>query len=353
MKRLIQIYIFLFSINCTAQLITTVYSAQELISSNFLGSAYTVSNIQYNGYYSAIGKFNASQTTIGLNEGIVLSTGTVKDTAVGIYLAISGPHGPNNDPGAGLDNGVGGYSLLSNMAQESSYNAAVLEFDVIPSIDSIGFNYVFGSDEYPEFVYAGFNDVFAIFISGPGIIDTVNIAKLPNGTIVSIDTVNNVNGCTNCQYYVSNGNGSETPYNTLDIYIQYDGMTTVLTAKQNNLQIGATYHIIFAISDIGDSGYDSGIFIESCSDCIYDVGLLNKKLDEFKVYPNPSNGVLTIETNNVDGEIYIYDLTGRIVQELIINKNENTKTIDGLKSGNYLISLITELGVTSKKIIVN
>ncbi|MBL4788789.1 MAG: choice-of-anchor L domain-containing protein, partial [Kordiimonadaceae bacterium] len=48
-----------------------------------------------------------------------------------------------------------------------SFNAARLEFDFVPQSDSISFNFVFGSEEYLEFVNGGVNDAFGFFISGP------------------------------------------------------------------------------------------------------------------------------------------------------------------------------------------
>lgn len=42
-------------------------------------------------------------------------------------------------------------------------------------------------------------------------------------------------------------------------------MTTVLKASLDNLTVGDEYTISFLISDVGDSDYDSGVFIESGS----------------------------------------------------------------------------------------
>ena len=136
----------------------------------------------YNGSPAAIGSFTATGTNLGINQGVVMTTGTILNNG-------SGPQGPNNQAGAGIDNGAGGSGILTNLINGSqTYNASILEFDFIPYSDTVKFKYVFGSDEYPEFAppnNSGYNDVFGFFISGPGITGMQNIAKLPNnGSIV-------------------------------------------------------------------------------------------------------------------------------------------------------------------------
>src|SRR5690606_8196735 len=119
--------------------------------------------------------------------------------------------------------GAGGFNMLSQLVGgEATYNASVLEFDFIPYSDTVKFRYIFGSEEYREYVNTGFNDVFAFFISGPGYAGYQNIAKLPNNTTVTIDNINDgeiINGayvpqCNNCQYFVYNGSGNDAPYNS-------------------------------------------------------------------------------------------------------------------------------------------
>jgi hypothetical protein len=68
-----------------------------------------------------------------------------------------------------------GDNNLDNVSSADTYDATVLEFDFVPATDNISFNYVFGSEEYLEFVNAGYNDVFAFFISGPGIVQAYKI----------------------------------------------------------------------------------------------------------------------------------------------------------------------------------
>lgn len=256
------LYIFLLlPIGAWSQLTTSSMSPGQLVQNVLLGPGVTVSNITYSGTPSSIGYFSAPNTNLGIAEGIVMTTGTIFNTG-------DGPHGPNNSSGSGVDNGAGGYSQLSNLIGGiQTYNAAILEFDFIPYSDTVRFKYVFGSEEYPEYVGSNFNDVFAFFITGPGV-PFQNIARLPNGAPVAINNVNNgqanTGPCTNCSYYVYNGDGTNGPYNGSGFYIQYDGFTRVLEAV-SRVECGQTYHLVIAIADAGDGILDSGIFLEANS----------------------------------------------------------------------------------------
>ncbi|MCB0792947.1 MAG: choice-of-anchor L domain-containing protein [Flavobacteriales bacterium] len=250
---------------CEAQLVVdNTITVADLVENVLLGGGVTVSNITFNGQPAnqaniQIGSFDGTNCNVGMNNGIMLSSGD-------IHVAL----GPNNDGGdtepAG---GIGGPGDpdLDQASNSNTHDAAVLEFDFIPSGDSLSFNYVFASEEYLEFVGLGFNDVFGFFLSGPGISgpysnNAANIALIPNTTTpVSID---NVNDLSNPSYYVDNGDGITPPYNTDPSYIQFDGLTTVLTAF-SLVQCGQPYHIKIAIADAGDAILDSGVFIEGGS----------------------------------------------------------------------------------------
>ena len=257
------ILFFFFTLNALlskAQLITTSGQApQTLVQNVLIGPGVTVSNILYNGSPTAIGSFTANGTTLGITQGIVMTTGTVLNNG-------AGPQGPNNVASAGTDNNLPGSAILSSLIQGTqTFNAATLEFDFIPYADTVRFKYVFGSEEYPEFAppnNSTYNDVFGFFISGPGIVGLQNIAQLPNGG--GVVSINNVNAITNASYYNSNGDGNTAPYNSSPNYIQYDGFTDVLEAV-SPVQCGQTYHLVIAVGDVGDGAWDSGIFLEANS----------------------------------------------------------------------------------------
>ncbi|MCB9187192.1 MAG: choice-of-anchor L domain-containing protein [Flavobacteriales bacterium] len=238
---------------------STTAEVEQLVEDVLLGSCVTVSNVNYIGPASASGTFNASGTTFTMQNGILLTTGRAN-------IAV----GPDNDNDATVElSGVAGDANLTSLAGHTTYDAVILEFDFVPQDDTLTFRYVFGSEEYPEWVNSQYNDVFGFFISGPGINgpylnNAANIALIPGTTTpVAINNVNNgysqnepANGpCTNCAYYVDNSSGPD---------VQYDGYTTVLTA-QAIVTPCQTYHIRLAIADAGDRKYDSGVFLEAGS----------------------------------------------------------------------------------------
>jgi gliding motility-associated-like protein len=245
---------------------TTGQTPTQLVQNVLVGNGVSATNISYSGDPNAIGAFNGASSNIGLNSGIVITTGTVLDNG-------DGPQGPNNSGGSGTDNSASGNSLLDGIAGNTTFNAAILEFDFVPQSDSIKFKYVFGSEEYPEYVCADFNDVFAFFISGPnpagGNYSNQNIALIPGtSTPITINNVNNgsvgssgdPNNCTpsglsNSAYYVDNTSGTT---------VQYDGFTVPIEASAK-VECGETYHLVMAIADVGDGVWDSGIFLEANS----------------------------------------------------------------------------------------
>lgn len=240
-----------------AQLIVTPGGSPTNIVNSLIGNGMTVSNITMNCPANAYGTFsNGNTTNLGLTNGILLTTGSAT-------MAI----GPNNSASQGNCNNTSSSDpQLIAIEPLATYDLCVLEFDIVPQCTQLTIRFVFGSEEYPEFVNASFNDAFGFFISGPGpapsctpnFYQNTNVATLPNNTTpVSID---NVNANTNAMYYVNNTNGAT---------IQYDGFTTVLT-RTINLCPCQTYHWKFAIADAGDCIYDSGVFLDflTCSNAL-------------------------------------------------------------------------------------
>ena len=194
---------------------------------------------------ASLGVFhNFATTALGLDHGVVLSTGNVLNAL-----------GPNDTDSKSTVNNLPGDNLLGSLV---TYDATFLEFDFKPSTNVINFSYVFASEEYPEYVNSQFNDIFGFFVSGPGIVGQENIARIPNtDQMVSINTVNN---SLNSAYYQSN-----VAPNPIDsVHIQFDGFTVPLVAEKM-LTPFETYHIKIAIADVSDAIYDSAVFLKANS----------------------------------------------------------------------------------------
>ncbi len=220
-------------------------------------------NVKFNGNPSQVGYFADANASVGFKKGIIISTGNATQVKGTPITQQASSLGTNSD--ADLE------GMLNN---QKTYDAASIEFDVLVQDDTISFRYVFASEEYPEFVCSHFNDIFALFISGPGINGQQNMAVLPgSGSTVAINNVNNGNpvacqalGLTpdpvNVQYYVSNNTQEKNNAAINAPDFAFDGFTTVLTAKAA-VQKCEKYHFKIVIADVRDGSHDSGILLEA------------------------------------------------------------------------------------------
>ncbi len=237
---------------------STAITINQLVQNVLVGSpAVYTNNITYSGAAAARGTFNcAGACIVGIPSGVMISTGS-----------ISNAIGPNNQTGAGTGNGTAGDGDLNALlpGAVNPQDAAVIQFDFMVPTDSIKFNYVWASEEYSDYVNSTCNDVFGFFVNGPNIVGKKNIALIPGTTTpISINNVNNgyapggtvpSGPCKNCQFFRDNtGNSS----------VQYDGLTTVLTAKAAVCPC-EVYHLKLATQDFCDGAFDSGVFLEGGS----------------------------------------------------------------------------------------
>ncbi|MBP9081169.1 MAG: choice-of-anchor L domain-containing protein, partial [Flavobacteriales bacterium] len=254
---------------------------QQLVQNMLAGQGVSVSNVTFNGapantINDQVGSFNGTASNIGLDSGLVMCTGNV--------AVIQGPNlfgGATYSPSAPSNSADPDLGFFVNTQR----CVAVLEFDFIPSGDSISFRFVFGSEEYPEYVCSQFNDVFGFFLSGPGINgpysnQAMNIATVPGTNVpVAINTVNpgvpgmfggsgstcaasDPNWQANSVYYLDNIDPD--PFFNPTTTVQFDGFTVPLTARAA-VQCGETYHIKLAIAHATDGSLDSAVLIEAGS----------------------------------------------------------------------------------------
>lgn len=245
---------FALSMTSLTQGLTPNSLVAELIDTS--ASNLTYSNIQYRGANNAAGLFTGGLADgLGMDRGIILSTGYIANAV-----------GPNKCYKTTAVNSKYGDGDLDKLGG-GTFDAAILEFDLVPTGDKLVFNYVFASEEYIEWTGSPFNDVFGFFLDGK------NIALIP-GTSTPV-SINAVNPWSNSQYYNNNNYpfptsltaynseacrpGTKTPFGT-----EMDGFTVVLTATAP-VTPGKKHHIKLAIADRGDYSLDSVVLIQGKS----------------------------------------------------------------------------------------
>lgn len=253
------------SLPCVAQLTVVPQNSAAVLAQKLAGRGVAISNATLTCPLDAAATFLTANSNLGLDSGIVLTTGTSK--------TVSGFVGVNGTSAnlASTNNGSPGDPQLTPLAGRPTFDACRLEFDFVPQGDSVQFDYVFSSEEYINSTCGPYNDVFAFFLSGPGITGTPNIARVPNTNIpVAVNSINsgipgstgNISNCTAMgpgspftAYYVDNATGTT---------ITHRGFTTVLRAQQA-VQPCGSYHLALTIADAGNATYDSGVFLKSGS----------------------------------------------------------------------------------------
>ena len=217
----------------------------ETLKKNLLGNNTAgLSNfsVSITGNEAAFGTF--TNDPFGLISGVVLSTGKVAD--------IPGQNRKDNviTNGSDLNTDFGAKGQNGDLTQLN------LSFFANSTVDKLFFQYVFASEEFPEFGGSEFNDEFQLLLNG------TNLAKLSDGKAVMISNLvpDPNNRSTDHPDYINN----PTLTGIVSNIIKLDGFTKVLgfegLLKQNQTNV-----LSIRIKDVGDGNLDSAVFIKGGS----------------------------------------------------------------------------------------
>jgi endonuclease I len=79
---------------------------------------------------------------------------------------------------------------------------------------------------------------------------------------------------------------------------------------------------------------------------------LTEELDDFTIYPNPSNGNFSVANSNKSYSIEVYNIIGQKVYERK-NTTDSALSLTAINKGVYLIKIIDQTKTSVKKIIIN
>jgi outer membrane protein OmpA-like peptidoglycan-associated protein len=250
-----------------------IHSLQNILQ-GLVGDGIVLKNFSLAKAWSeeAFGCFEDNKSRLGMQKGLIMTTGGIsslcgKNTMPNMsnYTHEAMDPGRRARPNTSAFTSPDLEKYLGGKAK--TFDAVVIEMDIVPTSDSLSFNYVFGSEEYDEFVGSAYNDAFAFFISGKDVEGQVNLAVVPGSKDpVSVNSINGGSAVyrtrpANPTYYVSNVDGN--------LGIEYDGMTRLMQIRQAVVPY-ETYHLKLAIADVGDNAYDSGVLIEGHSIVSYE-----------------------------------------------------------------------------------
>jgi hypothetical protein len=182
-----------------------------------------------------LGIANLSAPVLGMptkSSAVVISTGIASN----VLGEVGGFNSTNLSGGGSVD----GNDLTSIKLQLKPPKTATC----------LSFDFVFMSEEFPEFVGTSFNDIFTAELNetlfskiGNQVVAPNNFAYDTQGKVISINTV----------LGISERSGT-----------RFDGSTQVLTATTPiEKKIDDTMDLFLTIQDLGDSVYDSGVIVDN------------------------------------------------------------------------------------------
>lgn len=329
--------LILEAVDCTAindnvEIDTTTFTVNDLVTEILLGGQCSqVFNITYStgtdfdpNEPNGIAYFSTTGNNFPFSEGVVLANGDV--------TAAAGPNS-NNGTGSGSDGWPGDVDL-ENATGIQSFNASTIEFDFVPVVDQISFNFLMASNEYDQGTFeCSFSDAFAFLLTdAQG--NTTNLAVLPGTTtpilVTNIHPENDSCSAVNEQFF-----GGYIPLN--EPPIGYNGRTIPFTA-QAAVNIGESYHIKIVIADDNDPSFDSAVFLQADSfdigELCNDIGVINVKAFN----DNNANGELDMgETDFVNG-VFTYEKNNDGVINTVNTSIGNFSIVSTDENDTYSIS---------------
>lgn len=189
--------------------------------------------------------------------------------------------------------GPNGVADFNAAAGAQTFDASYLDVDFIPTGEVMTMQFVFSSEEYPEFASGAFQDFFGVWING-------SLVPLSIGD-GDIDP-NNLNAGSASNLFIDN---TQDQFNT-----EMDGFTATLTLTIP-VNSGAVNSIRIGIADVTDANYDSTVLIAANSVQTTVVAMD----DTTTLFPDGTRNLdlLGNDINNTSGTLTITHINGKAV----------------------------------------
>lgn len=224
-----------------AELTINSNASATAMANEIFGQGVTVVSASYTGdRLSSATYSNGLATSPGVvpgDTGVILSTGYARDFTNSTGSANQSTQVSTNTSGA---NGAADFNAA---AGASTFDASFLTVNFIPTASVLTMQFVFASEEYPEFTSGIYQDFVGVWVNGT----QVNLA-VGDGDV----DPNNLNSGSNQNLFVDN---TTAAFNT-----EMDGFTVTMTLKMA-VNPGVLNTMRIGVADVSDSNYDSAVLI--------------------------------------------------------------------------------------------
>jgi hypothetical protein len=312
------------------------------MANEIFGDGVTVVRASYTGDARSSGIYSGGDTVSPFvtpsDTGVILSTGRAIDFTNAAGGTTANPTQANLSGQRTTDtSGPNGNAQFNAAAGASTFDAAWLDVDFIPTGNLMTMQFVFSSEEYPEFATGAYQDFFGVWVNG----QQVSLA-VGDGDV----DPNNLNAGSNQNLFISNVG---SPYNT-----EMDGFTVTMTLTMV-VNPGVVNSIRIGIADVLDSQYDTNVLIAGNS--VQTV--LVAQTDMVEIYPaatavlnvlgndvNATGGVLTITHINGQPVSVGSTITLATGQQVTVNA-DGTLTVVGdgnVETANFTYTVTSSTG---------
>jgi hypothetical protein len=219
----------------------------------------TITGATFVGADGQAGSYSGFDLTSGINrlaisDGVILTSGQAIN-ALGPNQNRPDSQGAQDD--ASTDLGLPGDPDLDALtsAPTNDANSITITFTTSPETQSILFDFVFGSEEFPDFV-GSINDAFGAYL------DNGQVSFDVQGKPITVN--NNFFKFNNSGLTAGGGLNSDPDVagkTGVNFDIEYDGLTAVIRTQAPINTALATHTLKFTIADAFDDILDSGVFI--------------------------------------------------------------------------------------------
>lgn len=238
-------------------------SLEEMVRTHFADSNIIILDVDLFSFASSRGLFQQGEDVVGIDEGILLSTGHAAD--------ILGP--PSTELNVALEE----FDFINIIQQIEGLHEGpdpqILDIEFIPLGDSIQFEFVFASEHYEGLeCLPDYDRLEAKLYSLEGSERFVRseMIEVPGkpGVPVNSNTINSgiVDGeTTYCNAQDANWTENASFYAGSHPALAFNGFTKVLSSNRMPVVPGQRYNLIISLSEGDSTTHDSGLFLKKGS----------------------------------------------------------------------------------------